>query len=159
MQNHGWISLFFGSKIFIKCLIISFSFCSPIYRYFSWLAYGQSKLSNILHAKELARRLKVHNMVNLCLMYNLYNPNWAFHNSWISCHLNHLMYYADANMLTLRKLYLIMNFLCRLIVLPNSIENNWSIGQPLVVWIRSICLSMCLKWLFLLWFVNVPSGI
>ncbi|EOY24775.1 NAD(P)-binding Rossmann-fold superfamily protein isoform 3 [Theobroma cacao] len=26
--------------------------------YFSWLAYGQSKLSNILHAKELARRLK-----------------------------------------------------------------------------------------------------
>ncbi|OMO58625.1 Short-chain dehydrogenase/reductase SDR [Corchorus olitorius] len=26
--------------------------------YFSWYAYGQSKLANILHAKELARRLK-----------------------------------------------------------------------------------------------------
>ncbi|XP_022737569.1 short-chain dehydrogenase TIC 32, chloroplastic-like isoform X3 [Durio zibethinus] len=30
--------------------------------YYSMFAYGQSKLANILHAKELAKRLKVHNM-------------------------------------------------------------------------------------------------
>lgn len=41
-----------------------------ILRYNGLSAYGQSKLANVLHANELARRLKVHtNLVNslMCL--------------------------------------------------------------------------------------------
>ena len=33
--------------------------CFLLYSYSSWPAYGQSKLSNILHANELTKRLKV----------------------------------------------------------------------------------------------------
>ena len=44
-------------------LFFSNHVCFLVYSYSNWRAYGQSKLANILHANELARRLKVHRLL------------------------------------------------------------------------------------------------
>ena len=61
-----------GLEVLINSLYfyLNFYFFLIINRYNSIYAYGQSKLSNILHANELARRLKV---------LNAYKPSTIYH--------------------------------------------------------------------------------
>ena len=61
-----------GLEVLINSLYfyLNFYFFLIINRYNSIYAYGQSKLSNILHANELARRLKVLNAYKLSTIYH-----------------------------------------------------------------------------------------
>ncbi|KAA3460397.1 NAD(P)-binding Rossmann-fold superfamily protein isoform 2 [Gossypium australe] len=65
MLSHGNIELQFATNH------LGYSDCNLAVIYFPRFAYGQSKLANILHANELSRRLKVYNMINFSLMYDL----------------------------------------------------------------------------------------